>query len=54
MIKVDERVEIVQGYRKGDPAHVIWVDSENLVCKVMFDDDEIYGYDVHDMKNVQA
>lgn len=49
MIELNERVEIIEGYRKGELALVIWVDEENLVCKVMFDDDEIYGYDVNDL-----
>ncbi|MBM7598139.1 hypothetical protein JOC34_000496 [Virgibacillus halotolerans] len=54
MIELNERVEITQGYRTGDLAMVIYVDNDNNLCKVEFDDYEFYGYDISDIRSVYA
>lgn len=46
-------VLITRGYRTDDIGIVFWVDVENLVCKVIFDNGEVYGYDLNDIARLR-
>lgn len=52
--ELSERIEITQGYRTGELGVVYWIDEENGVCKVQFDDYEFHGYDTSDIRSVYA
>lgn len=54
MVKENDVVQVIDGYRDGDTGRIIWVDEENLVCKVIFDDNfEVYGYDVNSVEKIE-
>lgn len=50
MIKLNDKVKIKEGIREGETAEVIYLDEDNSLCKVMFQDGEFYGYDINSVE----